>query len=345
MSALASTSTSTPMMDDLPKRKRKRTRSRKSKGGPTEEDGDDDEVDSGVQPEEKDGAKSAVKEDVKPSATKQSQSNEESKPQSSSSDAKADDNDNDSADEGEGEGEGKKKRKRKRNRSKKGGEDSTQSGASTSTNASTSAVASTASASLSQELKTVPNPESDDSLPSESAKKAALTYACIHHTSRSSWKFQTAKQAWLQRHLLTCPLPTEVRIESEGRTDTISGDPSAEDVQPVVDNSIPDTYLPLVVNYLGTMQGKSKERLLNELRGVVASMKALPTEEEQLQANVTQVEPTTTSTGSKTVSFADVADEQNRRDEGLETLSEEKRKRDEIRWKGNRAERVLQWLA
>ncbi|CAO1622557.1 unnamed protein product [Sympodiomycopsis kandeliae] len=352
MSTLATTTSSSSSME-LPKRKRKRTRTRKTKGG------DGDAEDGEEQEQQEMPAVAAVQSEVKqgsiPSASTGSEQGVDTSASTSRPDTdipppkeeiekKKDEEDNDDDDEegGDDDALGKKKRKRNRKRSKKGGDQTTPA------SSNTAAASSTESTSLSQALSTNPitNPEQDEELPSEGAKQAALTYAYTHNTSRSTWKFQKAKEAWLQRHLLTVPLSSETGQQSEtGRTDTISGDPSSEETQPTVDNSIPDKYLPLVVNYLSTMQGKAKDRLIGELRNVIASMKALPSEEEQLQENANQVPAAPTSSGAKSVSFADVADEQNRKDEGLTTLSEERKQRDEIRWKGHRAERVLQWLS
>lgn len=190
---------------------------------------------------------------------------------------------------------------------------------------------------------------------------AALHYAYLHHTSRDKWKFQKAKEAWLLRHLLSVPMTTQPSHESDTqtkqtessepnhtRTDTISGEGQQDDdatSTPQIDHSISDQYLPLVVNYLSTMQGKSKERLVADLQKVVEEGKSLPppveAAEEQAVAAPETPGSTSTTTTKKTVSFADVADEQNQREQGE---SSESSSREDLRWKSARAEKVLHWL-
>jgi hypothetical protein len=184
----------------------------------------------------------------------------------------------------------------------------------------------------------------------------ALSYAYIFHTSRQAWKFQKAKEGWLLRHLLDHPTPaaaTEAAApasaEPTARTDTVSGEPADEAAQEEqVDNSIPDAYIALAGHYLSTMQGKSKDRLKEELQRAVAAGEALPAEapeieqpQELLIAPTSEAEPTTNGE-SKGVRFADMADESNQHSSAKEDV--EKAKRERVRWQAARAQTVLSIL-
>lgn len=377
MSLASETPIATAMGAELPKRKRKRTRTRKSGktgGGDARENEDEEEEQrDAVQqatgavvaataatatatatatptqtptPTTTAGKSKEVTQEVTPA-----QDTNTAQPPATAVQPDATDADDADSDDDAGAASTGKKRKRNRKRSKKGAD----------------ADAAAAAPPLADALSSVPDPHNDAALAADEAaatKRAALCYAHTHHASRSTWKFQKAKEAWLLRHLLTPPPPQQPAIQSEptaataARTDTVSGDDAgdapASSSSPQVDNAIPDAYLALVANYLATMQGKSKERLVQELRGVVDAGNALPAEEavEEEQAAAEAAATTTATTSdsapprTKSVSFADVADEQNARDDGGAPGEQQQRKeRDQLRWKSARARVVLQWLS
>lgn len=96
------------------------------------------------------------------------------------------------------------------------------------------------------------------------------------------------------------------------------------------------------------MQGKSKDRLKEELQRAVAAGEALPAEmpetqqpQELIAAPISEPEATTDG-GSKGVRFADMADETNEQSSVREDV--EKAKRTRIRWQAARAQTVLNIL-
>ncbi|PWN19842.1 hypothetical protein BCV69DRAFT_300147 [Microstroma glucosiphilum] len=373
--------------NDLPKRKRARTRKRKSgaAAGPTDQDDEDEEshqtsiIGNETIPVNDHASTSASslkgkgKETAPTSAKQPPMDSVKVAPASATSDVvttsetaskrtdEADSDDDDEAGEGNAAG---RKRKRTRKRSKKGGQADTATAAGSESNGAKaaqgaeSAVAPSAAAQapgeeLSQQLAQTPDPAQDESI-SQGAKNA-LIYAYIFCTSRQVWKFQKAKEGWLLRHILDHPSPAATETaapasaEPVARTDTVSGEPADEAAQEEqVDTSIPDAYIALVGHYLSTMQGKSKDRLREELQRAIAAAEALPTEAPEIEqpqelASAPASEPEVIANGdSKGVRFADMADESNEQSSAREDV--EKAKRERLRWQAARARSVLNIL-
>lgn len=345
-------------MSELPKRKRKRTRTRKTRL-------DTDAADAGSEDEEQTaiaGPGTAIEQktetSTEPSITASRPSTNQTEAGSSNTAAVV-------ADEGQ-----PKKRKRNRKRSgKKGDEEEEEDQANPAEQKTIPPKASAASlpsslpaastARLDQELKTngIPDPTKDASL--SYGLKNALTYAYVFQTSRADWKFQKAKEGWLLRHLLTPPqdltgTATKPIASGEGAATATASEGQAEGIaeETVEDMCIPETYLALVTKYLSTMQGKSQLRLREDLQKTVQEFDALPPLAEAASETTTtttsvpvkdqEAGAATSDADGKTVSFADMAEEQNAEEDGTAEL---RRQRQLLEWKGSRARKVLQWLS
>ncbi|KAJ7047620.1 hypothetical protein C8F04DRAFT_1059513 [Mycena alexandri] len=107
-----------------------------------------------------------------------------------------------------------------------------------------------------------PDPEDDSSL-SEQASKA-LCYAFTQFRKPSKWKFSKARQNWLIRNIWS--------------------------------DAIPDTYLPLTIQYLSNVKGGVRETLIKECESLLAVPPPAPEKPSAETAPTTQLASTQAAT-------------------------------------------------
>ncbi|KAJ7781510.1 hypothetical protein B0H16DRAFT_1498640 [Mycena metata] len=110
-----------------------------------------------------------------------------------------------------------------------------------------------------------PDPQDDSSL-SEQASKA-LCYAFTQFRKPSKWKFSKARQNWLIRNIWS--------------------------------DAIPDTYLPLTIQYLSNVKGGVRETLIKECQSLLAVPPPAPENPSGEVAPTTQPASTQAATDSE----------------------------------------------
>lgn len=252
------------------KRPRKRSRGKKRTA---DADNESDNDSDGANPE---GAPSA-------SATTKASSDKGTKTAKAAASSEEEDN----ADKTDA--DGKRKRKRKRSTKKKA------------ENGDVAASAPT--------VEVGPDPSADLRL-SEQAKQA-ISYAQTYVSNKTQWKFNKARQNWLLRNALSVPPADYDAALARKRSDLKSGEASnAEEDDEEGETFVPDDFVPVVAAYLKSVLGGAKVRLVQTLNEALQAAEVPVAPPMDAPATITDVAASEAPTTGKSVSFADMAMEQ-----------------------------------
>jgi hypothetical protein len=146
----------------------------------------------------------------------------------------------------------------------------------------------------------------------------ALRYARLYHVDRANWKFNKAKQEYLIRHMLTPPIENDGAVPGGEKGEEAAKNEEEEEKgaeRGASDQHWPDEWNRCVAKYLVTIQGKAKQRLLDILNE--AARREIPPIAQDVAAagegqehDSDAVAPSVSTLGAKSVSFGDLAMEQ-----------------------------------
>lgn len=160
-----------------------------------------------------------------------------------------------------------------------------------------------------------PDPNTDLRL-SEQARQAII-YAQTYTGNKTQWKFNKARQNWLLRNALSIPPAdyesTLARVasgEKQGEAKGRDGDDEEGE------NFVPDDFMPVVSAYLKSVLGGARSRLITTLNEACNAAEVVTPSHNETSDSPAKPAPVAETAGAetpgarKTVSFADIAMEQ-----------------------------------